>query len=132
MPDVHQRLVLYKRLSSAPTDEALEDLRGELIDRYGDAPAELDNLCELMRLKLRMRDLNLRSLDAGPARLVVTLGPDARLDPARLAALVQKSKGAYRLTPEMKLMAVVEGGPAELTRRAQTVLTDLERIALQQ
>ncbi|MFT3839403.1 MAG: transcription-repair coupling factor [Myxococcaceae bacterium] len=131
VPDVHQRLVLYKRLSSAQNEGELEDLRSELIDRYGDAPMELDNLCELMRLKMRMRDLRLRSMDAGPGKLVLTLGPDALLDGAKIAALVQKSKGTYRLTPEMKLVATVAGGTADLTRVAQTVLTDLERCGLQ-
>ncbi len=107
VPDVQQRLVLYKRFSSAMTPEELNDLRAELIDRFGDAPPEVDNLCELMLLKMDLRRLRLRSLDAGPGRLVVTLGNDAALDPSRLAGLVQKSRGSMRLTPEMKLVSKI-------------------------
>jgi transcription-repair coupling factor (superfamily II helicase) len=130
VPDVHQRLVLYKRLSSAQTPEDLDDLRAELIDRYGDAPNELDALCELMSLKMTMRGMRLRQLDGGPGRLVVTLGPDAALDGQKLARLVQKSKGALRLTPDMKLIARLEpdvrGG--EFVNQARKVLRDLEQL----
>ena len=130
VPDVHQRLVLYKRLSSASTPEDLEDLRAELIDRYGDAPNELDALCELMSLKMTMRGMRLRQLDGAPGRLVVTLGPDALLDGAKLARLVQKSKGALRLTPDMKLVARL--GPEVrghgFVDQARKVLRDLEAL----
>ena len=56
-----------------------------------------------------MRELRLRALEAAPGRLVVTLGQDALLDGAKLAALVQRSKGVYRLTPDLKLVARRDG-----------------------
>ena len=127
VPDVHQRLVLYKRISSASTPEELEDLRAELIDRYGDPPDELDALCELTSLKMPMRELRLRQLDAGGGRLVVTLGADALLDPHRVAILVQKSKGVMRLTPEMKLIVRIDPHARghDLVGHARKVLRDL-------
>jgi transcription-repair coupling factor (superfamily II helicase) len=96
-----------------------------------------------MTLKLRMRKLALRSLDWGPGRIAVTLGADARLDPTKTAALLQKSKGVYRLTPDMKLVAKVEvevpptlpghrprAPPAgEVVAAAKRVLADLEKCA---
>ncbi|MFZ5469010.1 MAG: transcription-repair coupling factor [Myxococcota bacterium] len=124
VPDVHQRLMLYKRFSVAATPDELTDLRSELVDRFGEAPDEVDNLSELMALKIDMRDLRLRALEAGPGRLVVTLGPDAALDPLKLAALVQRSKGVYRLTPEMKLLAKVPEGQ-NLVAEAKKVLREL-------
>ena len=128
VPDVHQRLVLYKRLASVCSPEELEDLRAELIDRYGDAPDELDALCELGSLKLMMRELRLRQLDAGPGRLVVTLGTQAALDSSRLASLVQKSRGVLRLTPEMKLIARIDAHTRgrEYLVQANRVLRDLQ------
>jgi transcription-repair coupling factor (superfamily II helicase) len=143
VPDMQQRLVLYKRFSSAQSDDELADLRAELLDRYGDAPEEVDHLQELMTLKLRMRKLALRSLDWGPGRIAVTLGADARLDPMKTATLVQKSKGVYRLTPDMKLVAKVEvqappslpgqkpKAPAagEVVAAARKMLQELERCA---
>ncbi len=133
VPDVHQRLVLYKRLSGASTRDDLEDLRAEIIDRYGDAPDELDALCEMTTLKNSMREMRLRQLDAGPGRLVVTLGPDAALDGARLAKLVQRSKGALRLTPDMKLIARLDATVKgrEFVNQAGKVLRDLEKLMLE-
>jgi transcription-repair coupling factor (superfamily II helicase) len=104
VPDVHQRLFFYKRLAQAGTDEELDEIRAEMIDRCGDPPHEVDALCEVMAVKVRLRELRIRALEAGPGRLVLTLGEGAALDPFRLAKHVQSSAGALRLTPDMKLV----------------------------
>jgi transcription-repair coupling factor (superfamily II helicase) len=109
MPDVHQRLFFYKRLAQASSDEELEEVRAEIVDRYGDTPEELDALCQVMAIKVRLRALAIRALEAGPGRLVLTLGDSAALDPALLAKHVQSSTGALRLTPDMKLVAMLPG-----------------------
>jgi len=97
------------------------------VDRYGDPPEEVDNLCELTAVKIQLRELQLRGLESGPGRLVFSLGPAALLDAAKVAALVQRSAGAYRLTPDMKLMARVPEGlkGRELVGEARAVLRDL-------
>ncbi len=111
MPDVHQRLFFYKRLAQAGTDQELEDVRAEIVDRCGDPPEELEALLELMAVKVRLRALAIRALEAGPGRLVLTLGDSAALDPFLLARHVQGSAGRLRLTPDMKLVATL-GAPA--------------------
>ena len=130
MPDVHQRLYFYKRLAQAATDEDLEEVRAEMVDRCGEAPEELDALCEVMAVKVRLRALGIRALEAGPGRLVLTLGESARLDPFLLARHVQESAGALRLTPDMKLVARLGPAPeappsaagrSRSSRRAETV-----------
>ncbi|MCE9672331.1 transcription-repair coupling factor [Myxococcus stipitatus] len=132
VPDVHQRLVFYKRFSQAGTPEEVTDLRAELVDRYGEAPDEVDHLSELTLLKIDMRDLRLRALEVSHARVMVTLGADALLDGAKVAGLVQRSKGYYRLTPDMKLIA----RPAQalqdqdLVAEARKVLRDLDTCSL--
>ncbi|PZR11965.1 MAG: transcription-repair coupling factor [Archangium gephyra] len=127
VPDVHQRLVLYKRFSQAMSADELEDLRAECIDRFGDAPDELDALHETMMLKIELRKLALRQIDGAPGRIVVTLGNDARLDGARLLTLVQKSKGLYRLTPDLKLIVKLDASVKgmEFIPAARKVVRDL-------
>jgi transcription-repair coupling factor (superfamily II helicase) len=110
MPDVHQRLYFYKRYAQASTDEELEEIRAEIVDRCGDPPDEVDGLGEVMKLKVRLRALRIRALETGPGRIILTLGDGAALDPFLLARAVQASGGAWRLTPDMKL--VVRVGPA--------------------
>ncbi|OFX25677.1 MAG: transcription-repair coupling factor [Anaeromyxobacter sp. RBG_16_69_14] len=105
MPDVHQRLYFYKRFAQAGTDDELDEIRAEIVDRYGDPPDEVDALHAVMQVKVRLRALRIRGLEAGPGRLVFTLGDGAALDPFQLAKRVQASQGALRLTPDMKLVA---------------------------
>lgn len=129
LPDVHQRLLFYKKLSQANTEPEIEEVREELVDRCGHPPPEVDALCRVMAIKADLRELGLRAIESGPARLVITLGPDARLDPAALARLVAGNAERYRLTPDMKLVVrLAEGaGPADLLERARTALVDLSR-----
>ena len=123
IPNVHQRLVFYKRFSQAASMEELDALRVELVDRYGNAPAEVDALQALMQLKMELRKLCVRSLETGAGKLVLSLGTSANIEPAKLARLLQTSKGRYRLTPEMKLIAQVE--LKEPFAQAKQVLADL-------
>jgi len=128
VPDVQQRLFFYKRLASATTEEALYDVKGELRDQCGEPPPEVDALVEVMSLKNELRALQMRGLKSGPGRLVVQLGPDAALDPAKLAQLVAKGKGRYRLTPGMELVATLEEGPPVL-EAARSLLRTLRGCA---
>jgi transcription-repair coupling factor (superfamily II helicase) len=134
LSDVHQRLLFYKRFSQASHPDEVTDLRSELVDRFGEAPDEVDNLSELTLLKVDMRELQLRALEGGPGRLVVTLGADALLDPVKVATLVQRSKGLYRLTPDMKLVVKLEAHVKghELIAEAKKVLRDLNHCAVPQ
>jgi transcription-repair coupling factor (superfamily II helicase) len=123
MPDVHQRLYFYKRYAQASTDEELEEIRAEIVDRCGDPPDEVDALGEVMKVKVRLRALRIRALESGPGRIVLTLGENAALDPFKLARHVQASGGALRLTPDMKLVArvgpPVAAAPAPAARPAR-------------
>jgi transcription-repair coupling factor (superfamily II helicase) len=119
MPDVHQRLFFYKRLAQAATDEELEEIRGEIVDRCGEPPEELDALCQLMAVKVRLRALAIRALEAGPGRLVLTLGESAALDPFLLAKHVQASGGRLRLTPDMKLVQSLAPPPPRPAKAAR-------------
>ena len=128
VPDVQQRLSFYKRLASANSEEALYDVKGDLRDQCGEPPVEVDALVEVMSIKNELRALRMRGLKSGPGRLVVQLGPDAALDPAKLAQLVARGKGRYRLTPGMELVATVEA-PAAVLESARSLLQALRKAA---
>jgi len=125
IPNVHQRLVFYKRFSQAASVEELDSLRLELVDRYGHAPAEVDALQALMQLKIELRNLCIRSLETGAGKLVFSLGTNTNIDPEKLTRLLQTSKGRYRLTPEMKLIASLE--LKEPFAQAKQVLAELSQ-----
>jgi transcription-repair coupling factor (superfamily II helicase) len=129
VPDVQQRLVFYKRLASANTEEALYDVKGDLRDQCGEPPPEVDALVEVMSLKNELRALRMRGLKSGPGRLVAQLGPDALLDPAKLAQLVAKGKGRYRLTPGMELVSALSAGAAGDNRAPKGVMSETDVLA---
>ena len=97
LPDVHQRLVMYKRISEAHTREDLNDIRAEAIDRFGFLPESAATLFQLAELRFGTSPLGLSRVDLGPkgGRLVFSEG--TAIDPARLIALIESSPGAYRM-----------------------------------
>ena len=96
VPDVHNRLILYKRIASAADDAALRELKVELIDRFGLLPEASKTLFEVSALKLRCEALGIRKLEAGArgGRLLFTARP--RFEPIALIRLVQTEPTAYR------------------------------------
>ena len=101
-PDVHERLTLYKRLANCDSEEELRAMQEELIDRYGEMPAQTLALLETHRLRLAGRALGLAKLDAGPRTIQLQFIPDPPLDPARIIRLIQSDR-SLRLAGQDKL-----------------------------
>ena len=102
LPDVHLRLVLYKRIAAASNDE-LRELQVEMIDRFGLLPPAAKNLFRIAELKLSARELGLRKIDIGPGGGSVTFDPETRVQPATLIRYVQQNAGTHRLDGGVKL-----------------------------
>ncbi|MFN7685735.1 MAG: transcription-repair coupling factor [Oligoflexia bacterium] len=105
VPDIHQRLSLYRRLSSASSDEAVDELEAELIDRFGKLPDAAASLLWLIRVKVHLKRLRIDALTVGPERLVLTPGRTSALDPVRAIALVSGHPHLYSITPESRFVA---------------------------
>ena len=71
--DGEQKVVLYKRIASVQSFEALDEVRAELLDRFGKLPEEADNLLTIVDLKLRARDLTIPSIRVKEGRLTFLL-----------------------------------------------------------
>ena len=126
VPDVSQRLVLYKRLASAPDPAAAEALRDELLDRFGPLPAEAENLLDVIRLKIAARDLGVVTVEIERGELVLTSAPTSRVDPARLVALVTGPKGEVRVRPDQRVCTRIDDlEPAALFARTHWLLDQL-------
>ncbi len=104
IPDVHMRLVLYKRISAAKDGSALRQLKVELIDRFGLLPEPAENLFAATALKLQSAPLALAKLEAGPDVGRLHFGKASKVDPATLITLVQADPKAYRLEGDSKLV----------------------------
>ncbi|WP_019624255.1 transcription-repair coupling factor [Thioalkalivibrio thiocyanoxidans] len=97
VPDVHTRLILYKRVSSAENSDALRELEVELVDRFGLLPDPAKALFEAARLRLKLTPLGIRKLELGPAGGRFVFGPNPEIDIAALIELVQSDPNAYKL-----------------------------------
>lgn len=103
VPDVHARLVLYKRIAEAPTAEALAELKGELMDRFGTLPAPTDCLLLAAAVKLQGRALGVTKLRAGSKAMSLQFGGQAKVNTTALIRLIQSQPRLYRLEGQTKL-----------------------------
>jgi transcription-repair coupling factor (superfamily II helicase) len=103
LPDVHLRLVMYKRIAAAANADELRELQVEMIDRFGLLPPPAKNLFRIAELKQAARQLGLRKIDVGPGGGSVTFETDTRVDPGVLIRFVQQHSRTHRLDGGVKL-----------------------------
>ncbi len=97
LPDVHTRLVLYKRLANAESEEALRELQVEMIDRFGLLPEPIKNLVKVTQLKLTAQAIGVAKLEAGESGGRVEFSEETRVDPMTIVQLVQTRPQIYQL-----------------------------------
>lgn len=97
IPDVHLRLILYKRIASAASEIELRDLQIELIDRFGLLPEAAKNLVRNASIKRSAASLGIRKIDASSRGGYLDFGNNATVDPILLVRLVQSPNRVYKL-----------------------------------
>ena len=90
----NQRLRMYKRLAAAENEQQLEDVRAELEDRYGPAPASVRNLIEATALRMLAQRIGVESLERKQNFAFVKFSEKATIDPGKLAHFVASTRGA--------------------------------------
>ena len=97
LPDVHMRLIMYKRISSSRDNFELEDLQIEMIDRFGLFPEPLSLLFRLTRLKLKAQIFDIKKIDANSNNGKIEFLSKTQLDPLSLVQLTQETPQGYKL-----------------------------------
>jgi transcription-repair coupling factor (superfamily II helicase) len=97
MPDVHMRLVHYKRIANCRGGSELDSLKIELIDRFGLLPPPLKTLFAITALKLLAEQLGIAKIQASAQGGSITFAERASVDPARLLKLIEGDSKRYRL-----------------------------------
>ncbi len=123
VPDVEQRLHLYRELSLVRNEEELARFREALRDRFGEPPPEGENLIRLTRLKILLRGLRILKLEARGTELVFHLGEETDFYARGVRKLAQTFR-FVRLTPKGRLRVRVEGPLLEEALRACEILRD--------
>ncbi|MBY0270247.1 MAG: transcription-repair coupling factor [Burkholderiales bacterium] len=106
--DVHERLVLYKRLANCGTDDQLQLLQEELIDRFGDLPDATRTLIDSHRLRIHGKPLGIARIDASDHAIQLQFVPNPPIDPMKIIKLIQtrrnyKLAGPDRLRIDIKI-----------------------------
>jgi transcription-repair coupling factor (superfamily II helicase) len=116
LPDVHTRLILYKRIAGARDGEALNEIKEEVIDRFGLLPEPAKNLFKLTALKIRATPLGIRKIDLGRKGGQVHFHAQPNIDPAAIIRLVQSRPQNFRFEHDNRLRILGDLADAEETR----------------
>ena len=100
--DVHERLVLYKRLANCDNDDQLQLLQEELIDRFGPLPDATRALIDCHRLRILGKPLGIARIDASENTIQLHFVPNPPIEPIKIIKLIQSKKN-YKLAGQDRL-----------------------------
>jgi transcription-repair coupling factor (superfamily II helicase) len=116
LPDVHARLVVYKRIAGAGSAEELHALQLEAIDRFGPPPEAAKSLFRISKLQLDSQAIGIRrfTLDQNGGR--IEFDPDPAIDPSQLIQLIRDEPGVFRMAGghSVQIQKPLEEHPARL------------------
>lgn len=124
-PDIHERLVLYKRLAVCETVQQINAIHEELVDRFGLPEQPVKTLIESHHLRLAAKELGIDAIDATSEAVTVTFGKHHQIDPTEIILLIQTDK-KYRLAGADKLRFTAQMEDVET--RIKTVKNLLRRL----
>ena len=124
-PDIHERLVLYKRLATCETEGQINSIHEELVDRFGLPEQPVTTLLESHRLRLAAKSLGITAIDASSDALTLTFGKHTSVEPADIILLMQSNKN-YRMAgaDKLRVTAVME----DVETRVKTVRAVLKKL----
>ena len=119
VPDVHLRLILYKRISAMESAAELRELQVELIDRFGLLPDGARNLIRIAAIKKLAAALGIEKIDAADRGGYLVFGSESHIDPVALVQLVQNDSRKYRLQGSHRLQ--IRDDLSDLETRFKTI-----------
>jgi transcription-repair coupling factor (superfamily II helicase) len=108
VPDLTLRLQLYRRLSTLESDADIESFAAEMVDRFGKAPPEVEQLLKIVTIKALCRRAHVEKVDAGPKGVIVAFRDNLFADPAGLVRYVAEQGARAKVRPDMKIVFVRE------------------------
>ena len=105
LPDVHERLILYKRIASAGNDDELKDLKIEMIDRFGLLPDQTNNLFESTSLKIQSKEIGILKINIYDEKLEITLNEKNLIDTSKIINLIQTKPQQFQLKNQNTLIS---------------------------
>jgi len=111
--DIHQRLILYKRLANADTEEALIELKVEIIDRFGALPIETQHLIQCHQIRLKAKALGIRKVETHLVGIVIEFDSEPKVEHKKIIELIQTQPQKFRLDGANRLRYCINAKSAE-------------------
>ena len=103
IPDVNMRLSMYKRIASCDSQEEIDELKIELIDRFGLLPQAAQNLVQISRFRLLAKPLGLKRIEIGDRGGFIDFSQETRINPMFIVNLIQTQPRLYRMDGPTRL-----------------------------
>jgi transcription-repair coupling factor (superfamily II helicase) len=108
LPDVHTRLVLYKRISAAKDNEALHELQVEMIDRFGLLPEQIQTLFAIHELRFKAKKIGIRKIDVYDQGGRIIFDQEPNIEPMTIIQLIQSQPAKFKLDGQDKLRFIFD------------------------
>ncbi len=95
--DVHQRLLFYKRISHVSHSDALNEIRVEMIDRFGLLPIQAQNLFQVHRARLVAEKLGIDKMDFNAKGGIIDFATDTPVEAMKIIKIIQAKPSFYRM-----------------------------------
>nr|CAX84069.1 Transcription-repair coupling factor [uncultured bacterium] len=128
VPDVRQRLTLYKRIATLETADDIREMRAELTDRFGHLPESTSHLLRVMGLKQACRRIKILKIDAGPKGATLQFHATPNVNPEGIIALLQGSNGTIRLNHETQVLGIKDRAWEDANTRIDELQAILKRL----
>ena len=102
IPNEYQKLDIYKRIAAIESEEEMEDMTEELIDRFGDIPKKVEKLLEVAALKAEAHKAYITAVEQKGEKYTFTMYEKAKVNPVKIPALIEKYKGELILKTDMQ------------------------------
>jgi transcription-repair coupling factor (superfamily II helicase) len=124
--DIHQRLVIYKRLANCESQQDLDDMQQELIDRFGLLPEPAQTLFDCHRLRILAKPLGISKVDASSEAIQIQFVPEPPIDPMKIITMIQ-SKRHIKMSGQDKLRIELKYG--ELKQRVLAIVNFFKELS---
>ncbi|MBF0611482.1 MAG: transcription-repair coupling factor [Magnetococcales bacterium] len=128
VPDVHQRLTLYKRISGLTTPEEIAEMRSELLDRFGMLPTPVQNLLKVVETKRLCCHLRIKKLEVGPKGGSLQFYERPNINTESLISIIRDGGGAIRFNQENNTLSFRNRSWDDDERRLKEIGSVMQRL----
>lgn len=133
-----QKLDIYKRIAGVETESESEEMKGELLDRFGEVPRSVDNLLRIALLRTQAHRLYIMEVKGRPGELRFVYRPDAKVHGENIPKLFELYGESLKFFPQgnpvftyqYKRSKVMEKNAEALLELAERLIGDMQRCLL--